>query len=129
MAKIGTVKLSDLMSWGVFMKKEHVQPTPDPNDVKATYEKALKMIENTSEKINLYIKNTIIKYGEQTDDMTCNHFEMYMGKTYIDAMDNDVFVDGIKLKSMDISEQMELLEKVMKHVKKLTPKNVVDYKF
>ena len=142
MALIGTIKFSELMTWGSWVKKDVIKDIPNPKQVNSSYNKLKKQLENMTETIKKYLMGTIINYGEQGND---NSYQLDINIKLKDKNDN---IDRIiithdkkilisvygrmylySLHEFDIDFQIVIMNNVKELVSKMEKKNRINYKF
>ena len=126
-----TKKFSELCgSW--WWEKKELEPAPKVDEIKKSYVKVQKMLDNLIQKNVSYLKHVLMQYGKQSEDMTVEEYYLTVGKIEFNLYGKTIFVDIDndinEFKYLPLEKQIELIEKVDAHVQKLTSKRNAIYK-
>lgn len=145
MALIGTVKFSELMTWGSWRKKDVITDIPNTKVINNSYNKLKSQLKNMTENIKKYLMGMVINYGEEGyDDSYILHlsFKVNMFKDESDKVeaievsnDRNVFIHlyghmyKYEIHEFDFENQIKIMNKVEEKISKMEIKHRTNFKF
>ena len=121
-------KFSDLCG-SCWWEKKELEPAPKFDEIKKSYDKVQKMLDNLIEKNMCYLKYVLMQYGKQSEDTTVEEYYLTVGKIEFNLYGKTIFVDIDnkinEFKYLPLETQMELIEKVNAHVQTLTSRHSI----
>ena len=140
MALMGTIKLSELMTWGSWKKKDVVTDIPDTKVINNSYNKLKSQLKNMTENIKKYLMGTVINYGEEGYDnsyyldVKIKFEDDYINKILI-TTDKKVYISVYGeaiyrfLHEFDFENQIKIMNKVEEKISKMEIKHRSNFKF
>ena len=121
-------KFSDLCG-NCWWEKKELEPAPKFDEIKKSYDKVQKMLDNLIEKNMCYLKHVITQYGVESYNANAEEYYLTVGKIEFNRYGHTIFVDIDndinEFKYLPLETQMELIEKVNAHVQTLTSRHSI----
>lgn len=141
MALMGTVTLSQLITWGSWMKKDIITDIPDTNVVNTSFNKIKTQMTNMSKTIAKYLIAMTINYGEES--YYDNSYSLDTNIKFEDDKINKIVVTSDRklfisvygeaiyrfLHEFDLDFQIKIMNKVEQMVSNMEQKNRTNFKF
>ena len=140
MALMGTVKLSELMTWGSWRKKDVITDIPDTKVINNSYKKLKSQLKNMTENIMKYLICTVINYGEEGYD---NSYYLDVNIKFGNDKINQIIITNEKklfislydemyyrfLQEFELDDQIKIMNKVEEKISKMEIKHRTNFKF